>query len=230
MTGGLLSWDEYAIRWAGVHGGIDLVDATGIFRTWSRSSYLVGRGLARLRVPAAAVTATGLGLCVAVPVLAGQGPRGTMLAALAALTGAFADAVDGSVAVLRSRVTRLGYLYDAVADRLGEAAWLLALWLVGVPGWLAVACGLLVYLHEYVRAKAIAAGMLHFAVVTAAERATRIVVTVLGLALAGLAGLSSSALGAGVATAAVGVWIVLGLVGLAQLMSTVDGLLRSGRS
>ena len=55
------------------------------------------------------------------------------------LLAAVADSVDGAVAVVTGRTTRLGYVYDSVADRLGEVAWLLAFWLVGAPGGLVVA-------------------------------------------------------------------------------------------
>jgi hypothetical protein len=52
------------------------------------------------------------------------------------LLSAVADTVDGAVAVIAGRATRLGQVDDSLADRLGEACWLVALWLVGAPGWL----------------------------------------------------------------------------------------------
>ena len=42
---------------------------------------------------------------------------------------------SAAIAVVGNRVTRLGYVYDAAADRISEAAWLVAFWLIGVPGW-----------------------------------------------------------------------------------------------
>ena len=64
-------------------------------------------------------------------------------------------ACDGAVAVVTDRTTRLGYVYDSVADRLGEAAWLLGL-LAGrrARGCWSRPAGALSWLHEYVRARA----------------------------------------------------------------------------
>ena len=86
--------------------------------------------------------------------------RGAWLFAAAGLVllSALADTADGAVAVMTGRTTRLGGFYDSLADRVSEAAWLLALWLVGAPGVLVTACGALAWLHEYARARSVAVG------------------------------------------------------------------------
>jgi CDP-diacylglycerol--glycerol-3-phosphate 3-phosphatidyltransferase len=216
-----LTWDQYAIRWSGLHGGVDPRDGSAPLRGWLRLAYGTGRLLARLGVPPAAVTALGLMLCVLVPVAARSGPVGPPAAAALVLLAAVADSADGAVAVLTDRVTRLGYVYDSVADRLGEAAWLVAFWLLGAPVWLVVAGGGAAWLHEYLRARATAAGMREIGVVTVAERPTRVIIAVLGMAAAGLAGTVSARLVTGTATMAAACWLLLGAVGLAQLVVAV---------
>jgi CDP-diacylglycerol--glycerol-3-phosphate 3-phosphatidyltransferase len=90
--------------------------------------------------------------------------------------------------------------------------------LLGVPVWLAVAAGGLAWLHEYVRARATVAGMHDVGTVTVAERPTRIIVVVVGLAAAVVTTWA--------ATVATAIWAVLGLIGLIQLAVAVRKALR----
>ncbi len=213
------TWDQYATRWSGLHGGVDPRRASLPVRWWLRTAYQLGRLLARFRVPPAAVTVAGGVLSLLVPVAAVGGRPET--AAALVLLASVADATDGAVAIIADRVTRLGYLYDSVADRLGEAAWLVALWLLGGPFWLVVAAGAVTWLHEYVRARATAAGMADVGVVTVAERPTRVIVATLGLALAGVGAVASHVLVTGTVTLTAATWLLLGVIGLVQLITAV---------
>ncbi|XVU27336.1 CDP-alcohol phosphatidyltransferase family protein [Actinoplanes sp. CA-054009] len=206
-------WEEYATTWSGLHGGFDPRRASPLVRGWVRLAYTCGSWLTRRRVGPMAVTTAGLMLCLLVPVAAGLGRPGLIVAASLALLAALADSLDGAVAVISGRTTKLGYVYDSVADRLGEAAWLTAFWLAGAPGWLAVAAGGMSWLHEYARARASAAGMSEIGAVTVAERPTRVLVAIFGLI--GAAALPM------VATVATGVWLALAVVGAAQLAVAV---------
>jgi phosphatidylglycerophosphate synthase len=217
-----LNWDEYAVAWARLHGGFDPRRAGPAVGGWLRMAYGIGAGLARVRVPPALVTLTGLVLCVAVPVLSDR----PAVAAVFVLLAAMADSVDGAVAVVSGRATRLGYLYDSLVDRLGEGCWLVAFWLVGAPGTLVVAAGALSWLHEYVRARVTSAGMKDIGVVTIGERPTRVAVAVVGLVLAGWVGVIQSDLPAGTITVVSAVWVLLAVVGLAQLLAAVHRSLR----
>jgi CDP-diacylglycerol--glycerol-3-phosphate 3-phosphatidyltransferase len=163
-----------------------------------------------------------------------------VLAAAMVVLGAFADTVDGAVAVVTGRHSALGQVYDSVADRLTEAAWLVALWVLGAPAWLAVCCGAVAWLHEYVRACATGAGMSDIGAVTLGERPTRVLIAGFGLAFCGVAGLAGRELVAGTASLAVGsaslaawaatvaaaIWFLLGSVGLGQLTVAVRRTLR----
>lgn len=215
------TWDQYAIRWAGLHGGVDPRGGAGFMRGWLRAAYQTATVLARVRAQPSLVTTIGVVLCLAVPLVAARRGAWPLLAAVLVVLGAMADSVDGAIAIITNRVTRLGYVYDSVADRIGEACWLLALWLLGARGWLVATCGALAWLHEYLRARAAAVGMAELGVLTMAERPTRATLVVIGLALGGVSGILTGALPAGTVTVVAAVWALLGLVGLAQLTMAV---------
>jgi CDP-diacylglycerol--glycerol-3-phosphate 3-phosphatidyltransferase len=216
-----LTWPEYAEAWSALHGGFDPDAAMPVVRGWIRLAYRGGGLLARAGIGPAAVTGSGLLLCLATPFAALSGPGGLLLAALLVLLAALADALDGAVAVVAGRTSRLGFVYDSVADRLGELAWLAAFWVAGAPGWLVAAGAAVSWLHEYVRARAAAGGMAELGVVTVGERPTRVAVAITGLLVAGAAGFVHPGWDATVAVAAAVCWAVLGLAGLAQLAVAV---------
>ncbi len=222
----MLTWEQYAVAWAGLHGGFDPRRASPLVRAWIRLAYAGGRLLCRAGASPTSVTAVGLLLCLAVPVTARYGAPGAFVAAVLILAAGVADALDGAVAVVGNRATRLGHVYDSVADRLGEAAWLAGLWLAGAPGGVVVAAGVLSWVHEYVRARATVAGMTEVGVVTVGERPTRVCVAVVGFLLAGAGGLLRPELVAGTVTFAVVVWILFGVFGLSQLFGAVRRALR----
>jgi phosphatidylglycerophosphate synthase len=219
-----VTWEEYAAAWSRLHGGFDPERASALVRGWVRLVYRIGSWLGRRRVRPMAVTTAGLILCLAVPAVVPLGRGGLLLAALLVLAAAGADGLDGAVAVLTGRVSRLGYVYDSVADRLGELAWLAAFRLAGAPGWLVVAAGAASWLQEYARARATAAGMNEIGVVTVAERPTRVLLTIFGLVVAGVAPVSAAL----PSTVAAAVWLALAVVGLGQLAVAIRRALASG--
>jgi CDP-diacylglycerol--glycerol-3-phosphate 3-phosphatidyltransferase len=111
---------------------------------------------------------------------------------------------------------------DSVVDRVSDALYLVALWVVGAPGWLCVVGGALMGLQEYTRARAGNAGMSEIGVVTIWERPTRVIVTAMFLLGAGLYAASAQQW----ATAGAAAWATLGVVGLAQLVVVVRRVLR----
>ncbi|MEV6599411.1 CDP-alcohol phosphatidyltransferase family protein [Actinoplanes sp. NPDC051346] len=210
-----MTWEQYAAAWSALHGGFDPRTASPVVRGWIRLAYRGGRLLANLRVGPTTVTVAGLLLCAAVPFVP------PLAGALLVLLAGIADALDGAVAVVCGRATRLGFIYDSVADRLGELAWLAAFWVAGAPGWLAVAGLAVSWLHEYVRARAAVGGMDGLGAVTVGERPTRVSVAAVGLALTGVVGLTQPGSAGTAALIAVTVWCVLGLIGLGQLLAAV---------
>ncbi|GIM94503.1 hypothetical protein Ato02nite_062960 [Paractinoplanes toevensis] len=177
------------------------------------TAYKIGSWLGGKRIGPSAVTTAGLVLCLCVPGAVSLGRAGLLAGAVLVLLAALADGLDGAVAVITDRASRLGYVYDSVADRLGEAAWLYAFWLAGAPGGLVVAAGAASWLQEYARARAASAGMTEIGVVTVAERPTRVLVAIFGLLL----GFALSQL----VTVAMIIWVALAGAGLLQLLIAV---------
>jgi CDP-diacylglycerol--glycerol-3-phosphate 3-phosphatidyltransferase len=98
----------------------------------------LARPLAAARVPPTAVTIAGLVLGVDAALLAVRHP---WAAGVTVVLAALCDGLDGAVAVVGSRATRHGAAADAIADRIGDAAFAVVLWRCGAPWWLALACG-----------------------------------------------------------------------------------------
>src|SRR6185437_16287446 len=167
-----LSWGDYAQRWSKLHGGFDPRSANRLVRGWLFLSYAVSRQLARTGTGPNTVTVVGLLLSIGVPLTARPNDAWPLLGALLILVSALADTVDGALAVITGRASRLGRGYDSTADRLGEAAW-------------AVAAGGVAWLHEYIRARATVSGMADVGTVTIGERPTRIIVVLFTLVVAG---------------------------------------------
>ncbi|AGL15467.1 CDP-alcohol phosphatidyltransferase family protein [Actinoplanes sp. N902-109] len=214
-----MSWDDYVAAWSALHGGFDPRKASVLVRGWVRLAWRGGTLLARLGIGPSTVTTAGLLICALVPLV--PLPLGAVLVLLAA----FADAFDGAVAVVSGRVSRLGFVYDSAADRLGELAWLAAFWVAGAPGWLVVAALAVSWLHEYVRARAAAGGMAEIGAVTVGERPTRVSIAISGLVVAALAHLVHPGWETAVASVATIVWIALGALGLVQLTLVVRRVL-----
>jgi CDP-diacylglycerol--glycerol-3-phosphate 3-phosphatidyltransferase len=221
-----VTFEEYAAAWSRLHGGFDPRRSSAVVRGWVLTAYRMGSWLGRRRIGPMAVTTAGVVVCLVVPFAVLLGPGGLLLGALLVLLGAVADGLDGAVAVVTGRTSRLGYVYDSVADRLGEAGWLAAFWVAGAPGWLVVAAGGTSWLHEYVRARATAAGMTEIGAVTVGERPTRVSVAFSGLLVAGLVPGGRSHCVIVVAAVA---WLALAVAGLGQLAAAVRRQL-SGKS
>lgn len=209
----------YFVRWAALHGGYD-PRRSRFAGGWLTGVYRVGRPLAQRGVQPDVLTGWGLWAALVVVALAVP-PRLPLLAAAVVVGSAWADNLDGCVAVLTDRVTRFGYVLDSVVDRLADAAYLVALWRLGCPGALAVAAGGALGLLEYTRARAGNAGMGEIGLVTVGERPTRVIVVTLALLGAGLFPERHGVI------AAVGAGTIVGvcLIGLGQLLTVTRRLL-----
>jgi hypothetical protein len=225
----VVDWDLYAMAWAGQHGGYDQRRAPAAVREWLRLGYRIALLLAALRVPPAAVMVAGLALALGVPLVAGQGPLGPLAGAGLVLLSSFAGVVGRAVRVLTGRTDPGTAIGESVTARLADVAWLAGFWALGVPGLLLVACGGLSGLYEYVRTQALAAGMSPIETQTLAEHSMRVSVTVVGLALAGLVGLTGRPIGSGLLTIAALVWLLLTTHGLAQLTGALRRSVRGAR-
>ena len=206
---------EFARRWSAVHGGAD--PQTRFVRSYLAVVRAVARPLVRTGVPPDVLTAAGVVLAACVLAPAAAGGRWALLVPALVVLSALVDGLDGAVAVLTRGPSAWGGVLDGIGDRVADAAYAAALWLLGAPGVLAVVAAGTGWLHEYVRARATAAGMRGVGVVSVGERPTRVVVVAL------------FALGAGLypqvspqwATAGAAALLTLGIAGLAQLLPVV---------
>lgn len=156
---------EFNRRWSDLHGGVEVQGAISL---WLKISYWIARGLAFFRLTPNAITTIGLFASIAIYFT-------TYTSQLIALVlfSLVCDGVDGSLAIYRGRVSRLGELYDSLADRISEAFWLLGASFVGVPVRWAVAIWVLGATQEYARARLASLGYTEIGVVTPTERPVR---------------------------------------------------------
>jgi phosphatidylglycerophosphate synthase len=191
-------------RWSAQHHGID-PSGVPLLRAWLRFLHGLATPLVRLRVPPDVLTAAGVVISVAVPLLAVHGWY--VAAAASVIISAVLDGLDGAVAVRRGRVSVHGRALDSWADRVSELAWWVALVAAaGVWPWQAVVFGLLGLGMETWRA---ASG--RYGVITVWERPSRAVLAAVGLGAAAAGSISFT----GAATGWVG--LVLAAVGTVQL-------------
>jgi CDP-diacylglycerol--glycerol-3-phosphate 3-phosphatidyltransferase len=224
--------DEYVARWSALHGGYR-PGKRSLAGGWLTLAYRVARPCAAARASPDAVTVLGLVLAGAAVAPAAAGGWWLVLAAALVGLAGLMDSVDGAVALLTERATRWGYLLDSATDRVADVLFVLTLWVAsggtsdGAPTspalrlTVAVLAGALMFLHEYVRARAIAAGMRDIGVVTVWERPTRVVVTAMFLVAGAV---RSDRLWP---TLGLLVWAGLGVLGLMQLALVVRRRLRA---
>lgn len=224
-----MSWSQYAAGWAHQHGGYDPRRAQSLPRGWHRFGYRAGRSLVTLGISPRLVTVASLGLATAVPILAFRGPGWLLASAVLVVASALVSGLALAIGVLVGARSARAVIRETAVDRLSEAAWLIGMWLAGVPAPLMLACGIVTALSEYLREQALAAGVSRIAVQTTGGRPSRVVIASGGLVLAGLAGATGFAggdLAPGVLTMAAAVWLLVGLLGLHQLVVVLRRYLR----
>jgi phosphatidylglycerophosphate synthase len=204
--------DEYFDRWAELHGGYD-PRGSFLVRFWLSLVHVVARPFVALRVPPDAVTLLGLVVTLVAVALAAAGGSWPIVAALVVASSGLVDNLDGAVAVMTGRTTKWGYVLDSAIDRICDALYVVALYLLGAPVVVCVAGAGLMLLQEYIRARAAAAGMSEIGVVTVWERPTRVIATAMFLLGCGIY-LSAAETWA---TLGAWAWVGLGVVGLIQL-------------
>jgi len=188
-------------EWSRLHHGLR---PSRLVLGWLRPLWTVARPLAGARVPPTAITVAGLALAVTGLVLAARWP---LVALALVLAAAVADGLDGAVAVVGGRASRVGAMLDHVADRMADTAFALVMWRCGAPLWLALLAGTLSLGQELAR---VAWPRLR-TTITVAERPTRVVCTALACVCAAVSDASWPP------TVCVAVWVTATLAGVAQL-------------
>jgi CDP-diacylglycerol--glycerol-3-phosphate 3-phosphatidyltransferase len=199
--------------WSELHGG---VQPSPVVRGWLRLIRALTSGPVT-RIPPDVLSAAGvLVLAGAWACVACLGWPGLVVPLV--LAAGILDGLDGAVALRTGRARPLGAVVDSVADRLGDVALGAILFALGAPlGWVLAAVAL-VFLLEYLRARAQAVGMPGVGAVTVAERPTRLIVVAMAAGGAAVfpAGVPLIGWGWGVLFAVT--WTAVGVVGMGQLL------------
>lgn len=167
-------------EWSRLHGGYD-ASRSRLVSTWVVGCLRLARPLVRWRVDPLAVTLTALPIAAGACALAAGGRADRAVAVVLVVAAAVVDGIDGALAVLSRRVTRMGFVADSVTDRVVDGLFVVALWCAGASAWAAVVAGAGLVLFEYTRARAGAAGMSEIGVVTVGERPTRVILVAVAL-------------------------------------------------
>ncbi len=173
--------DEFFAQWQINHSAPDLDPRNTFALRWFLTvTYACAKPFARRRVNPNVVTLGGL-LLGAFALLATK--VAPALGGLMVLASSLTDGVDGAVAALSGRSSKIGFVLDSVVDRISDALFVIALVMVGANERLAAGAIAAVWFLEYTRARAGNAGLGEIGVVTIGERPTRVLAS--GLALVG---------------------------------------------
>jgi phosphatidylglycerophosphate synthase len=204
------SLDEYFARWQVLHNAPDVDPRANLpLRLFLTVVYKLARPFARAGVSPNTITVLGLiqgavGLLLTRPLPA--------IAALVILASSFTDGVDGCVAALTNRSTKLGALLDSLADRVTEWCFVGAVVLTGANPWLGGAAAASIGLFEYCRARLLAIGLHDVGPVTVGERPTRVIACTVGVLASALT--TESLVG----NVALGIVIATSTIALVQLL------------
>jgi phosphatidylglycerophosphate synthase len=201
-------------RWAAVHGGLT---PSAPVRLWLRGVQRLAAVGPIARIPPDLLSVAGVACAAAALAAAAQNGRWALLAAALVLLVGVLDGLDGAVAVHTGRARPLGAVVDAVADRLGDLMLAATLAALGAPlSWCAAAAGLAL-LHEYLRARAGAAGMTGPGAVTVAERPTRLALVAVACLGAGLLPDGTPLTGWNWGAVSAVAWVAIGVLGFGHL-------------
>lgn len=199
--------------WSARHPGVVPSRTAAV---WLRGLHRLAAGPLR-HVPPDVLSAAGVAAAAAAAGLAAAGGRWPLAAAVLVVLAGVLDGLDGAVAQRTGRARPLGAVVDAVADRLADLLLVLTLLRLGAPPGVCVAAGALVLGHEYLRARAQAAGMAGAGAVTVAERPTRVIVVAVACLGAGALPAGAPLTGWDWATVCATGWVAAGVVGLVHL-------------
>ncbi len=208
--------------WSQLHGHD--VSGNRVAVAWIRLVHVLAKGL--VGVPPDVLSALGVVVAAGAVGVAAAGGRWALLAGALVVMSGLLDGVDGAVALRTGRARPLGAVVDAVADRLSDVCLVVLLVVLGGPGWLAVAVGCSLFLHEYARARAQGVGLAGAGAITVAERPTRVVIVAVACLGAGLWTGGTPWTGWSWGTVCLVLWAVVAVAGGAHLVAALRRELR----
>ena len=206
--------------WGGrrLHGGLT---PSAPVRVWLGAVQRLAAVGPVARTPPALLSALGVAAAAAATIVAAGGGRWPLLTAVLVVLVGVLDGLDGAVALRSGRARPLGAVVDAMADRVGDLLLAATLAVLGAPPAWCAAAAVLTLLHEYLRARAGAAGMPGPGAVTVAERPTRLALVAVAALGAGLLPAGTPWTGWDWATVSAVGWVAVGAVGLVHLAVAV---------
>lgn len=160
-----MNFEEFAAQWSELHGGAPIGGVTG---WWLSHSYKAARIASKLRITPNLITV--FGVLASVAMATSVYAAGALCWLLIAF---YSDGIDGSTAILQSKQSRLGSLFDSLADRISEALWMYMGYLIGIPLWMALSLWCIASTQEYARARLASLGYAEIGVITIGERPVR---------------------------------------------------------
>jgi len=157
--------EEFIARWSSLHNDTPV---KGVVGWWLKISYRFGLIATLLRITPNVLTLLGLMSAAMTALIATS-----WWAVFFLVFSLFCDGIDGSVAIFQKRESAWGATLDSVVDRVSEAFWLYALYVIGVPAWLAITLWSIAAFQEYARAKLTSLGVQDIGIVTPTERPVR---------------------------------------------------------
>ena len=161
----MLTKEEFYSKWSSLHSDAPI---TGVVAWWLKISYRFALIATLLRISPNVLTLLGL-VSAAMTALTAT----SWWAVFFLVFSLFCDGIDGSVAIFQKRDSAWGATLDSVVDRISEALWLYALYVIGIPAWLAITLWSIAAFQEYARAKLSSLDIADIGVVTPAERPVR---------------------------------------------------------
>jgi len=161
----VITREQFNTQWSELHNS---APTSGIVGRWLAISYRFGLLCTLLRITPNVLTILGLISAAGVALISQS-----MWAIALIVISLFFDGIDGSVAIFQNRASNWGALLDSVVDRISEALWLYALYIIGVPAYLCIALWLVASVQEYMRARVSSLGVKDLGLVTITERPVR---------------------------------------------------------
>ncbi|MFD3735043.1 YhjD/YihY/BrkB family envelope integrity protein [Streptomyces sp. NPDC058632] len=217
--------DDVLVRWAKLHGGYD-PSGSMLASMWvvlaqrcagTRLMRAVPPDLLSVGGPLAAAAAVGV---------AAQGGRWPLAACALVIVSGLLDGLDGAVAVTAGRARPLGAVVDAMSDRVADLLLAAVLYALGAPASWCLVAACLAQLHEYLRARANAAGMRGVGALSVAERPLRVVLCAVACLGSGLWSDGTPGTGWDWAEVCVMGWTAAAGVGFVQLAAGVARALK----
>ena len=157
--------EELFHQWSALHGDAQV---KGIVKAWLTISHFITRPLIAMRFSPNSLSILSIFAAMAF-VLKVETHWAISLLVLSLLL----DGVDGTVAIITGKNSKFGAMVDAVADRLVESLWAIALYLLGAPWEIVLVAWLAAFIQEYLRARAGGLGVNQVLIVTWCERPVR---------------------------------------------------------